>query len=497
MSRTYGPLIIIFLLAWALLIFRLDAPWNGQQARVWVPASVRNFERYSFEEVGLLPTRTGYPVEPDNLERYTSHPPLIVYVPAVTSALLGFNELAMRWGFAAVTLLSTAAMYVIGRRLYGVRVARWATLIYALVPFVSFIGRVPGHDPLGMAAGLLFAAVMINWLRRPNRWRFLALAGCAILAAWSAWLGVFIIGFVGITALFLGDRRHRVGVVGLGVVTLGAIAALLLFYQAQWSGSFEFIVDKFFYRTSDSVLRSGADSFSLFEFFVRITAHVAYLGSPGLIILAMWGVFTMRRKRVDRFAVVFTLGLFVSGLMYQLVFRNASYIHDYYKVSLVPALALSGALAFVYGRQNPRIRRWARPALDGILLFGVVACALFVYVISHVSESIPWIPDVYTAINATVPADEPVVLNFQDAADVPTLEFYTDRPLIGAQNYVAVLDNTPTWYVYCQNLPLVETQLTAPEAHTVLAPGLVQEISEDCRLYYLDDTMGQNDESGG
>lgn len=46
--------------------------------------------------------RNEVPTTPENFTYYSHHPPLIVWMPAVTTIFLGENELAVRFGFQCV-----------------------------------------------------------------------------------------------------------------------------------------------------------------------------------------------------------------------------------------------------------------------------------------------------------------------------------------------------------------------------------------------------------
>jgi hypothetical protein len=77
-------LIVLLLVAWALLMFRANAPYFGDQDayRVWVASAVQNFEIYGLEQTGGMMTRNSGPNEPDELLFYSHHPPMLAWVPA-------------------------------------------------------------------------------------------------------------------------------------------------------------------------------------------------------------------------------------------------------------------------------------------------------------------------------------------------------------------------------------------------------------------------------
>ena len=473
---------LLLLLMWLPLSARLGVRWGGDQAKTWVNGSVENFRRHDFDDIGLLPTWDTYPVAGDELDFYVSHPPLIVYVPSFFRALFGPDEMSIRYGFAVATLISGVAVYVLARRLFNQRVALWALLFYSLMPFNAYYGRVVGHEPLGMMVLTLYAAVLVNWLRRPTRGRLAALAFLAILSAWTAWMAVFFIGFLSIVAMLVASRQQCVGIVGIGVVTVLALAALIVFYQVQWDGSIDQLVGKYEYRSSTVRYREGDESFTVLEYLTTLSGQVLFYATPGMVLLAIWGIFTTR-KHATKFTWVMLLGLFVGAMSYQLAFRNASFVHAYYKVSLAPVISILAASAFVYVRQNRRIQRWARPVLDGTFIFGFLLVAVIVIVIEHHEASLPWVEDIYTAINTHALPEDIVMTNFRDPANRLTLGFYTGRPIRLDEPFAtaqAVADDAMrrVWYVYCESVPYVETVTPQPDIDT--SDGLL--VSEACWL---------------
>lgn len=460
-SKVPAKLVILLIVTWALLMIRLSAPWYGVQDsfRVWVASAVRNFSLYNPEIIGLMITRDAAPVEdPHDLQFYSHHPPGIVWVPALVTKVVGFHELGVRFGFVCSTMIGIAAFYVLTRRLIGEKYAWWATFFYALTPFVAYHGRVPGQDPLGMTAALLFGVVMLNWLRQPTRGRYLALLTFAGLAVWSAWPGVFIVAGFGLAGFLLGSSRQRLQMVFVGAFSALALVILMVFYQLQWSESIDSILEAFSWRSSSVFLRPNSRSFTVFEYLAVTLRFVIVLGTPTLLIFAILGALAWRRH-ISRRATIITGILFAAGLSYQLVFRNASFLHDFYWVFIIPPMAIAASVFVVNSKDVTSKYRLLRPLIDGLLLSFLLASAYELWLMHGYARQ-PMLDAIIETINVDVSSDD-VLLGYVEAQGYSTftghdrvIEFYTFRPLewdVLYQDALTIAQETdkPITYIYC------------------------------------------------
>lgn len=459
------PVLALLLLGWALLLIGLSSRYYGLQEafKVWVPAAVRNLSYYDFSEIGLLPTRNSAPTSPDELDVYTNHPPLLVYLPALLSNLTGFNEVTVRFVFVTCTWLSLVALYVLVRRLFGARMGFYALGLTLCLPMIFYFGRVVGHEAPGLLFLMLYAAVLVNWLRVPTRARYLALILLVWLCVWSAWPAVFFVAWLGLGAMLVGKRTHRIGVIGLGIGTVAAFVALMLFYEAQQPGAFNSLLDAFVWRSSTSVEFPGDPDFTPLQWLFVNSAHVLWYTSIGFSALAVWGVPLLWRQRKHtnlRPALLLTLMLLAAGLSYVLIFRNASFIHNYYKMFLVPAMAISAAAVWVYGYPNWRAPRWKRvylrPLAQVLTLFGFAQAIVILYLM-HLTGINPAYDAIIAHIDAQAPSDETIVIQLADGIRMNdegrVVEFYTFRPVQWGLTFdeaLAQYTDAPLRYITCQ-----------------------------------------------
>lgn len=487
--RAPSPAILgLLLIVWGLLLVRLDAPWFGlyDENGAWIGTAVRNYRLYGALELRGLQTLNTGPVEsPDAFRYYNHHPPLIVWTTALAGELFGFHEASARWVAAAATLISVAAIYALARKLYKGKRPFWAAALYALTPAMLYFGRMPDHECLTLALGLLLAAVWVDYLRRPTRGRWLALAGLAILAVWTSWAGLLV---VIVLAGWGGWRRGRGtarGSLGVGAVGLLALGVLLAYYQLAWPGTLPDLMDAFVWRTSSATFGPESPPFTALDWIGHLLTDSAIIYTPIVLILAGAGIFLIRREA--EMARHMLIVLAIVGFGYLILLRNASYIHSYYKLFLAPPLALaaSGAVAAAF---QPGLRgrvRLLRPLVAGLLVAGGVF-SLIVLDGYHRSGEHPFLErggvnymplDVAAAFgDSTRPADR-ILSNLKRTS--LAIEFYAFRDVTwsaGPEDALAALDSDPA--------PLVYAYCGEDEAPPALAAYPVEERA-GCLFYRL------------
>jgi hypothetical protein len=475
-SRYLWRLVLLFIGVWAVLFIRIDAPWYGIQEapRIWIPAAVRNYDLIGTETIGWMIVRNEGPADLDNLAYYPRHPPLLVWIPAVMTKLFGFHELTIRYTFIALMLLTLAVFFALVRRLYDNRIAWWATVFYAITPAVLYYGRVPGYNIPGMLEVLLFALVLFSWLRYPKRIHWVILALLAWLAAWTAWTAVFFVGVLGVTALLIGQRRHRVGVVGLGIVSVIGCVSVMAYYQTQWPTTLENLANAFLWRTSSASDDPGTAPFTVGQWVWVTFVHTTALFTPGLLVLSVWGVRSLWIRGTS-LANAITVALFVGAFGYFVVFRNASYVHDYYKTTLVPSLSIAAAAAWVYLRSEPRLQRFVRPLLDGLLLLSLVSGVVLLAIL-HRSGDRPWIGPVVETLTIHTTETDTIWTNLAGKDQLMPLRFYAYRQIEENLSYADALtqaqaDEEPLYYIWCPGLATGESEPVDPAQHDAVQAG--------------------------
>ncbi|MBV8506019.1 MAG: glycosyltransferase family 39 protein, partial [Alphaproteobacteria bacterium] len=140
---------------------------------------------------------------------YYSKPPLVAWLIALTTALFGDSEFAVR--LSAPLLHAGAAVFVygIGARLYDDRVGFWSALAYASLPGVSVSAFVISTDaPLILFwAAALYAFVRARAESGWGWWIAVGVAaGLGLLAKYA--MAYWLLSALGYAALVRSERRH-------------------------------------------------------------------------------------------------------------------------------------------------------------------------------------------------------------------------------------------------------------------------------------------------
>lgn len=450
-TRTLTWLVVIFLAAWGFLVFRIGNAWVGHQDAngAWISSAIHNYERYGFANLGGMIVLNHSPITAGNYDYYASHPPLAVWLPTLPVLLVGYDEAIVRFVFAACTMLAVAALYALVRRLFGRARGMWSAAFFAFTPMIAYFGRMPDHEAPALLILLLFAWVLVLWLQNPTRLRWLALAALMLAQSWTAWGGLISTFAVCTAGLWAAKRAQRRDLFVLLVI--GAVGVLLVvaFYQAQWSETINTFVEKFLWRSSSQSFQEGSEPFTLIDYVLRLLVRCITLFTPMICLLALLGFLPVVRSQT-RLRRAIPLALLLGGLGFMLLFRNASYIHDYYLIYVTPAVAIFATVGLWEGWDWRRGQRWLRPALLGVIL--ILPLGLVHYVgLLHQGDTEMNVLLVAEAVQRHADGDDLVMSNL--ATFGPAIEFYAERDILwNAAPALAVatsLERRGVYYFHC------------------------------------------------
>jgi hypothetical protein len=191
----------------------------------------------AFQTAGLYPDEAQYWFWSRHLALgYYSKPPLVAWLIALTTALFGNGEFAVRLSAPLLHAVASGFVFGIASRLYDRRVGYWSALAYVTLPGVSLSAFLISTDAVLLPC---WAAALYGFVRARERdalgwW---VATGCAIglglLAkyAMSYWL---ISGF-GFALLRPSERRHL-----RGLCVALAVAAVIFAPNIWWNWSHHF-----------------------------------------------------------------------------------------------------------------------------------------------------------------------------------------------------------------------------------------------------------------
>jgi 4-amino-4-deoxy-L-arabinose transferase-like glycosyltransferase len=181
---------------------------------------------------------------------YYSKPPFLAWLIALTTALFGDGEFAVRLPAPLLHAGAAAFVYGIGARLYNRRVGFWSALAYACLPGVSVSAFIISTD----AALLLFWAVALYAFIRARAdegwgwWLAVGMAaGLGLLSKYAMFY--WMLSALGFVLIFSAERRHWRPL-------LAAIGLALLIYSPNfwWNWSNGFVS---YLHTRDNAALSG------------------------------------------------------------------------------------------------------------------------------------------------------------------------------------------------------------------------------------------------
>ena len=273
---------------------------------------------------------------------YANHPPGPALVLAAVYGLTGRDgPLVTRATAVSFHLVSTLLFLGLARRVFdNERQAALAGVVFVLLPESSFFGRMMNHEVLVLAAALLLVRAyceVVSDSRHRGRW-LVVLQIASVLAVFSGWAGLFVVGACALHAAWEGGVRHNraawSGLVSLLVTGAAASAAVLV--QLAWvGGGFAHLGALLASRTS------AGDQYGMLEWVGRILElHWRYFSLTGILvlgILARRAAGSLRQPAVRESWAEVGLIFLTAGLGYVVVFNLNAARHDYWQFLLLPA----------------------------------------------------------------------------------------------------------------------------------------------------------------
>jgi len=460
-TRMNRGIIIVLLIMWGLLTIRIGAPWFGHHDTngVVFMTTARNYELYGASELHLLPLLNyEIPAQPEDYNFYLHHPPMISWALALAGGAFMLTEASSRFIIVCATMISIASLYVLSRRLLGQKRALFVVILYSFTPMIAYFGRMPNHEPLVTGFLMPFITIYAQYLRYPTRARWVALSILAILCMWTAWAAFFF--FVALILLgilyrlefhfkkLLTQWIHSWDLIGIGMIVVFATIAIPLFYESQYPGAIQKLLNALVFRTSDIGGSRGSPTFTIFQYIARQLIHMATMMTLFVVVMGFVGIRPLNKE--SRLTQAIVWGMLGGGVGFLVFFRNASYIHDYYKYYLMPSFAILASIGILWIWKLRRIW-WAKPAMLGLFL-GSTIYALVIFVGAHISGNQPFPLAIANDIHENSTTEELIMTNLTFQS--PAIEFYAERrityEITPEKAFERLADaDQPVIYVYC------------------------------------------------
>lgn len=169
---------------------------------------------------------------------YFSKPPLIAWMIAFTTSILGNAEWAIRFYAPIGHGLAAFFLYLLGGKAFDTRTGAWAAITYMLMPGVWLSSGIISTD--GLLLPCWSAALLLLWMQRDKLdWTRAALLGVAIgLAFLAKYAALYLV--LGIALAAIVDRSTRKALLSPHSLATIAAAAAIIAPNYFWNAANDF-----------------------------------------------------------------------------------------------------------------------------------------------------------------------------------------------------------------------------------------------------------------
>jgi 4-amino-4-deoxy-L-arabinose transferase-like glycosyltransferase len=168
---------------------------------------------------------------------YYSKPPLVAWVIALTTGLLGDSEFAIRVAAPPLHAATALLVYAVAARLYDRQTGFWSALAYASLPGVSLSAFIISTDAVLLPcwAAALYAFVRARETGGERWWIAVGIAaGLGLLAKYA--MAYWLLSALGYVLMIRGERRHL-----RPLLAASAVALLIYLPNLWWNWSNGFV----------------------------------------------------------------------------------------------------------------------------------------------------------------------------------------------------------------------------------------------------------------
>lgn len=431
MARKLSVVIFLVLLTLGVLWHGIDKQFIGQHDwnGAFFGGIVRNYLRY-----GLVHTKlgqvSGLNYSTDNSFRYhTNHPSGFHLMLAVSAWLFGLSEKSLRLIPILFSVLGVVYLYYLGRYLFNWGVGMLASLFAIATPMFRYYGKLPVYEPVIVPVILMGLFHGLRFLEEHRKRDGLFIGIAIVVAGVIDWTGFYFWPLFFLFSTFV--RRKIPGAFYFWLVWCVTLALLFSHIWVLTGNLFGGGIGGAFWGRIGVGEATGVVSFAWLPFLVQEARWVVVYYTLTLAALsALWCLYTAWLWLKGRLSLgsSFLLLLLVLGLVHNVIFHQAAWIHDYLLYYLMPFLVLSAA-SLVW----EVVRRPAAFMIIGVVLVGAVwfERVAFVEALERSNMSRPGYELGMWLRHTSGPGTRFVVASNEFGGFFGTFaSFYADRPLV-------------------------------------------------------------------
>jgi hypothetical protein len=273
-------------------------PWAGAAAAFIIGLGLARIVALAFAPVALYADETQYWIWSREFDwGYFSKPPMIAWLIALSTNLLGDSDFAVRLPAPMLHSVTAAFLFASAQRLWDARTGFWTAITYLTLPAIWLSGMVISTDALLLCAWSAGLYALLR-LRSGGEWVSAAGLGLAIgLGFLSKYAMIYFV--IGLAIAIVIDPRTRRALLGTRGALAGLIAALCLAPNLAWNAAHDFAT------VSHTAANAnwGGDLFhpvEMLEFLVEQTGVFGPVLFPILFALLILGAWRFQTVGTDR-----------------------------------------------------------------------------------------------------------------------------------------------------------------------------------------------------
>jgi hypothetical protein len=383
---------------------------------------------------------------------YVHHPVLFPLLITVSVWTLGEKEWAIKLVPIGCSILSAWFLWLLIGDAINKRAAAFAVAFFVTLPMELHYGDLVDYEPCLVMWMLAALVCLRNREARPRlRWTILATV-CCVCALWTDWPGYLFTVSVAVSLLLEKEKSsRRFAVLLLGMAALSGILFLLQIRYVNpeaWRDLWTAITMRLGSGTqpgSSGIAPGPAPHFTFGEWLRKIFQSLGqdYLLADWLFV-GVGAIYLARNRKQPGFRWLrgAVLQMAIPGVLYMVLLRNWSFIHDFASFFCIGSIAILGGLGlewvWTWLERRPRaniLRPAGAVAAFGFLVWLAVAGfaraeemrSQFFILDGDATEPPNLIPDVGRHLAKTFPADTTILCNFDPYYS--SLSYYAKREI--------------------------------------------------------------------